>query len=1601
MVKKYHDISDYIINQFPDIYKENGGTFISFVKAYYEFLDEKYSDNKDNLENIDVDKTLEEFLGFFKNTYLKDFPFVTASDQKFMIKHILDFYKSKGSALSTELLIKLIFGDESYIYKPSKDIFKPSTSKWVVPEYIEVEKNPRTKNFINKGIIGSKSKATAIVEGVVTKRINGKYIDVLYITSVVGNFLKDEYISEDGIIKNAPKVTGSLTEVSVENGGRNNKIGDIFDVVAVNGLQGKVRVTGVENATGRVDFQIEDGGFGYTLTPDTDVYVSDAILSLKNDNLDFKIFEKVYQKIEEITLLSVDLFQDNMSTGNYLVGMNANGNVIANGTILSNAFDGASSTVNIVVSNGTFGPIQKLILDDNFDLLEEEYIEEENELEITINSNTAPLSVGNRVEQYNAVDYGEISGTIVLTSVSGTFVDGETVTQNNGANLAISASIYQILSATSFKIKGIHLFAAPREFTNGVVVTGVTSGATGILSSYTPDVSTTIFTNFSSGIVSAISGSTLTLNNSWGEFNTSSGIKVYANSTSSVVIDEANVSGVVNLSYGARGKITVKESSDVIFLDDIVGDFTVGKTIKGDKTNIKKEITSVVDESVTDVLVNGNTSMVGVLDTYTNTSPSAIVIGQNTSSIGIFGNTNPFISSGDIEINSTRKTISAVSVNSFDIATLEFEDDHELLVGDHVNILLDIQQDSEVKRIYGVYEILSVPVSTRYTIQLEPDYAQIIRDGGFSIFNNSNSVKTVYMTIKTDRANIYDPPRNSNGDIIELDVPIFDISTGQDANFEIGTLENEEVVNVNTDIIGGENVAGIDFLAVNIDGSNSGIGFVSSMDIISGGSGYTNGNIITFAGGGYANGSPVSSAVAHIATNGSGTIVNIIVDNAGQGYYTTPSITLPTGSVVANIAVNMDFGYGFAANPKSDFDTIISDVLTNENMTIGTISTLSKINPGSDYNANPFVKVYNPFIAGFDRGDYILFLDNDSVGFEPGETISQDMGEEMGDAPKGIVISSSGNQLYVKRISFNVAFTVGEQIIGETTGSAANIVSIFPLSETNVAGENAIINGIAISANGIATTLEVIDSGFGYEDNAEVTLTAANTPFVMTGVANVEKHGKGEGKWHTFESHPSATAKIQDSYYYQEYSYEIVTGKSLDKYEEILKNILHVSGTKMFGRVEKRNSVIYNSKIGTSLTTVSGLIIPDPVVEYSFLSSVNSDLQFLRSGSATYFNNEGVMATAGINEPRFEYDPITLVAKGLLLEETRTNHLLRSEHFGNATWSKNASTVTNDLSISPNGYQTADKITNDTSNATHGVSQSVSVDATGTYTLSVYASMTEDAVTRWVRLAMVSGVNRVEAWFDLLTGTLGSVANVGVGSLAESKIVPVGNGYYRLILTGKPDTTNTGVVSNLIRLAQSNNDLSAYTGNTTQSIYVFGAQMETGTFATSYIYTTTTGVTRAADALNSIEPHFSTWFNKTVGTFALEFSGFGKGKTSGVMFVQKSASAPRYQMTYSSTGSVGAAVVNDLGTVVVPGLGGAGVVTFGDISKAAFTYKENDFASTRDGLTPATDNSGDLPLTVDVARFGFANGIPLNGHLRRFRYWKYRLTNAHLQEITQ
>ena len=256
-------VSQLIESQFPAIYREEGPQLIAFTKAYFQFLEEdKDSSHKLSRQLFDIndiDKTLDEFLVNYKEKYLKDFPFAATTDKRFMIKHIMDYYRSKGSTQSLELLMKMLYGEEIEVYYPSQDVLKPSESNWISPKYIEVSKSRRTVDFLDQQIRGSISGATAFVESIVTKRSEGKLIDVVYLSDVRGTFIKEESVSNDGVDKDAPVVQGSLSNVDIYQGGRDNKVGDIFDVEAFGGIQGKVRITEVADATGRIDFTLEHG----------------------------------------------------------------------------------------------------------------------------------------------------------------------------------------------------------------------------------------------------------------------------------------------------------------------------------------------------------------------------------------------------------------------------------------------------------------------------------------------------------------------------------------------------------------------------------------------------------------------------------------------------------------------------------------------------------------------------------------------------------------------------------------------------------------------------------------------------------------------------------------------------------------------------------------------------------------------------------------------------------------------------------------------------------------------------------------------------------------------------------------------------------------------------------------------------------------------------------------------------------------------------------------------------------------------------------------------------------------------------------------------
>ena len=202
-------ISTFIEEQFPSFYKEEGPNFIAFVKAYYEWLEETGNSShktRNLFSTRDIDQTADQFVENFKAKYLFGIPKEIAGDKRFLQKHILDLYRSKGSQEGLKLLFRLLYNEEIEVYIPSYDILKASDGIWVEKKYIEATYTRANYDFNGKIITGLISRATAFVESFERAAIKNKIINVFYISNIQGEFLVDEKIIYEGLDpSNAPR----------------------------------------------------------------------------------------------------------------------------------------------------------------------------------------------------------------------------------------------------------------------------------------------------------------------------------------------------------------------------------------------------------------------------------------------------------------------------------------------------------------------------------------------------------------------------------------------------------------------------------------------------------------------------------------------------------------------------------------------------------------------------------------------------------------------------------------------------------------------------------------------------------------------------------------------------------------------------------------------------------------------------------------------------------------------------------------------------------------------------------------------------------------------------------------------------------------------------------------------------------------------------------------------------------------------------------------------------------------------------------------------------------------------------------------------------
>lgn len=319
---------------------------------------------------------------------------------------------------------------------------------------------------------------------------------------------------------------------------------------------------------------------------------------------------------------------------------------------------------------------------------------------------------------------------------------------------------------------------------------------------------------------------------------------------------------------------------------------------------------------------------------------------------------------------------------------------------------------------------------------------------------------------------------------------------------------------------------------------------------------------------------------------GQGTGANVKISNTllyTESANVSTTFIAPYGAVALNATA-----FGFVGNPTANAGNVISNALAWQTYTFGKVKALANIAIGQGYNFAPIVKIFEPLTYAYDVQDVFLQITGPTSMYQVGEIIYQPSANS-----RGLVISANSTTVkaQVLRVfpanGFILTTNSSTQLIGESSAITSNIVSIFEDSESALNGTNALVETDTRTGNGSVTALEILSSGFGFVEGEEVNFRSATNESIGEATARLGKFGKSRGFFKNDESQLSGNKKLFDGLYYQDYSYEIRSSVTLDRYEEMLKKLMHMPGTKYFGALVYESSNEFKPKIKTTIITSS------------------------------------------------------------------------------------------------------------------------------------------------------------------------------------------------------------------------------------------------------------------------------------------------------------------------------------------------------------------------------------------------------------------------------
>ena len=443
----------------------------------------------------------------------------------------------------------------------------------------------------------------------------------------------------------------------------------------------------------------------------------------------------------------------------------------------------------------------------------------------------------------------------------------------------------------------------------------------------------------------------------------------------------------------------------------------------------------------------------------------------------------------------------------------------------------------------------------------------------------------------------------------------------------------------------------------------------------------------------------------------------------------------------------------------------------------------------------------------------------------------------------------------------------------------------------------------------------------------------------------------------------------------------VSSGTNQFKFNTFGSSNTFISSTQTATTAWQRFSFTFTA-VGSGSTAIYPLIV-DGLAGGSFFIW-GAQVETTDFGATPYIATTTAAVSVGpvANVPRLDY--LNSSCPRLLLEPQRTNTITFSENVTSCLTSQVGTTVTENATASPDGYQSADLVAFTPSSYRL---RNQTVAAATTYTMSVFFKNNTFSGTEFIAFNMSDGViGGMQAQIQPANGTATFSGSAGAWTGVSGKVENYGNGWYRVSVTGTSVSGGSGwyEVASILP---------------TKSAYFWGFSLELGAYATSYIPTLGAAVTRGADAAS--KTGISSLIGQTEGTLFVDFTLNGLADYGTPISVNDGATTNYIWLTIFASGILRAELYNGTAQASISYSGAVA----GGRYKMAFGYKANDFALYVNGALVGTDLvgttfSGTTLSRVDTNLTNAATYSTASESINQALLFKTRLTNAQLAELT-